>query len=321
MQPTPVPLVSVIVPAYNTAPFIAETLDSVFAQSMTDYEVIVVNDGSPDTPALEQALLPYRDRIRYIVQPNGGLSAARNTAIRASRSELVAFLDSDDAWEPDYLKYQLKELTDRGLTVVYADATIFGDTRLAGQRFMDVHRSTGPVTIESLVTQRCNVMVSVLARREAVVNAGSFDESLRSSEDFDLWLRIVRAGGQIGYHRRALVRSRLRHDSLSANGISMCHHIVRVLDKAVRELDLSPHEREVIAGKRRDFSAMLRLHEGKRAFLAGRYAEAAAALAEANRHLRRLKLTMAVMLLRLVPGLLLKAYDLRHRLVFGGAAR
>jgi len=88
MQPTPVPLVSVIVPAYNTAPFIAETLDSVFAQSMTDYEVIVVNDGSPDTPALEQALLPYRDRIRYIVQPNGGLSAARNTAIRASRSEL-----------------------------------------------------------------------------------------------------------------------------------------------------------------------------------------------------------------------------------------
>jgi len=101
MSPHSAPRVSVIVPAYNTAPFIAETLDSVFAQSMADFEVIVVNDGSPDTPALEQALLPYRARIRYIVQSNGGLSAARNTAIRASGSELVAFLDSDDVWEPD----------------------------------------------------------------------------------------------------------------------------------------------------------------------------------------------------------------------------
>ena len=107
-------------------------------------------------------------------------------------------------WERDYLQHQLRELEDRGLTVVYPNATIFGDTRLAGRRFMDVHPSSGPVTIESLVTQRCNVMVSVLARRDAVVDAGMFDESLRSSEDFDLWLRIVRAGGQIGYHRRPL---------------------------------------------------------------------------------------------------------------------
>ena len=141
-QSTP-PRVSVIVPAYNTAPFIAETLDSVFAQSMTDFEVIVVNDGSPDTPALEQALLPYRDRIRYRVQANGGLSAARNTAIRASRSELIALLDSDDVWEPDYLRHQVQQLDDRSLTVVYPDATLFGETRRAGSRFMDVHTSSG----------------------------------------------------------------------------------------------------------------------------------------------------------------------------------
>jgi glycosyltransferase involved in cell wall biosynthesis len=307
----------VIVPAYNTAPFIAETLDSVFAQSMADFEVIVVNDGSPDTPALEQALLPYRDRIRYIVQSNGGLSAARNTAIRASGSELVAFLDSDDVWEPDYLQHQVQQLDERGLTVVYPDATLFGDTRLAGRRFMDIHPSSGPVTIESLVTQRCNVMVSVVARRQAIVDAGMFDDSLRSSEDFDLWLRIVRMGGHIGYHRRPLVRSRVRGDSLSANGVSMCQHILRVLDKAVRELDLSPREREVIADRRRDFAAMLRFHEGKRAFLSGSYDEAATALTDANHHLSRTKLTIAVALMRLMPRVLLKAYDLRARIVFG----
>ena len=205
--------------------------------------------------------------------------------------------------------------------MVYVNATIFGDTRLAGRRFMDVHPCVGPVTIESLVTQRCNVMVSVMARRSAVIDAGMFDESLRSSEDFDLWLRIVQAGGQIGYHRLPLVRSRLRRDSLSADGVSMCHHIIRVLDKAARELDLSARERQVIAERRRDFEAMLRLHEGKRAFLAGSYHEAATALTDANRHLNRLKLTMAVLLLRVFPGLLLRAYGLRHRIVFGGAAR
>lgn len=321
MPHNPVPRVSVIVPAYNTAPYIAETLDSVFAQSMTDFEVIVVNDGSPDTPALERALLPYRDRIRYIVQPNGGLSAARNTAIRASRAEFVALLDSDDLWERDYLRDQLQELESRGLTVVYADATLFGDTRLAGRRFMDIHRSSGPVTIESLVLQRCNVMVSVVARRDAVVKAGMFDASLRSSEDFDLWLRIVHAGGQIGYHRKPLVRSRVRDDSLSANGVSMCQHIVRVLDKAMRELTLTQQERAVMVERRREFAALLRFHEGKRAFLAGSYDEAAAALTDANQYLNRVKLTMAVVLMRMMPRVLLKAYDLRARIVFGGLAR
>ena len=321
MFPNSTPRVSVIVPAYNTAPFIAETLDSVFAQSMGDFEVIVVNDGSPDTPALERALLPYRDRIRYIVQSNGGLSAARNTAIRASRADLIALLDSDDVWESDYLQHQVQQLQERELTVVYPDATLFGDTRLAGRRFMDVHTSSGPVTIESLVTQRCNVMVSVVARRQAVVDAGMFDDSLRSSEDFDLWLRIVRNGGQIGYHRRALVRSRVRSDSLSANGVSMCHHILQVLDKALRELDLSPREREVIAERRRDFAAMLRFHEGKRAFLSGSYEEAAKALSDANHHLNRTKLRMAVALMRVMPRVLLKAYDLRARVVFGEGAR
>jgi len=215
----------------------------------------------------------------------------------------------------------VQQLDERGLTVVYPDATLFGDTRLAGRRFMDIHTSTGPVTIESLVTQRCNVMVSVVARRQAIVDAGMFDDSLRSSEDFDLWLRIVRMGGHIGYHRRPLVRSRVRGDSLSANGVSMCQHILRVLDKAVRELDLSPREREVIADRRRDFAAMLRFHEGKRAFLSGSYDEAATALTDANHHLSRTKLTIAVALMRLMPRVLLKAYDLRARIVFGGVAR
>ena len=320
-SPGQTPLISVIVPAYNTAPYIEETLLSVVGQTFTDFEIIVVNDGSPDTPALEAALAPFAARIRYVVQENRGLSAARNAGIAVSRGKYVAFLDSDDAWEPDYLEYQLSELSRRGLAVVYANATTFGDPLRSGRLFMDMHPSSGDVTIESLVAQRCNVMVSVLARRDALEKAGLFDESLRSSEDFDLWLRVINSGGRIGYHRRPLVRSRLRPGSLSANGVSMCQHIVRVLDKTVREMDLTPAERELVTRRRAEFAALQRLHEGRRAFFAGAHREAAEALTEANKVLRRRKIALALPFVRLIPGVLLRAYDLRDRLVFRTSTR
>jgi glycosyltransferase involved in cell wall biosynthesis len=309
------------VPAYNTAPFISDTLASVLAQTFTDFEIIVVNDGSPDTPELERELTPFRDRIRYIVQDNRGLSAARNTGIGIAAGRYIALLDSDDTWEPEYLRRQLEVLERDRLDIVYANATTFGDPLRAGRRFMDVHPSTGDVTFESLVSQRCNVMVSVLARREALVDAGLFDESLRSSEDFDMWLRVLHGGWRIGYHRRPLVRSRLRPESLSANAIWMCQHIVRVLDKAAHTMALTPEQAALVADRRAYFTALLRLHEGKRAFFAGDHRQALQALSEANARLRRIKLAAAILLLRIMPGLLLRAYDARDRLVFRTSTR
>src|SRR5437763_483641 len=88
------PQVSIIIPAYNVAPYIAETLDSVFAQTYMNYEVIVVNDGSPDTEDFERALEPYLDRITYLKQENAGVSVARNAGLLAARGEFVAFLDA-----------------------------------------------------------------------------------------------------------------------------------------------------------------------------------------------------------------------------------
>lgn len=315
------PTVSVIVPAYNTAPYIAETLSSVFAQTYPNYEVIVINDGSPDTPLLEMALAPFRDRIRYIVQENRGLSAARNAGIAVAQGEMVALLDSDDVWEPEYLEHQLKVMREEDFAVVYPNATNFGDPMRAGRKFMDAHPSSGPVTIESLVTQQCNVMVSVLARRDVLVAAGLFDESLRSSEDFDMWLRVVAGGWTIGYHRRSLVGSRLRRGSLSANAISMCQHIIRVLDKAARELPLTASQRALVAERRAYFAATLRMAEGKKAFFAGDHKEALHALSDANAYLKRRKISLALLLLRFVPGLLLRAYDMRDRLVFKTSTR
>src|ERR1041384_6033366 len=122
----PLPLVSIIIPAYKVAPYIAATLDSVFAQTYLNYEVIVVNDGSPDTEEFEEALQPYLDRIRYLKQENLGASVARNKGVKAARSEFIAFLDADDVWRSNYLHEQLKFIRDRKSALVGPGEPSFG---------------------------------------------------------------------------------------------------------------------------------------------------------------------------------------------------
>jgi glycosyltransferase involved in cell wall biosynthesis len=316
--PSPAPLVSIIVPAYNVAQFIKDAIESALNQTYTSYEVIVVNDGSPDTDELERVLEPYMTRIVYLKQENRGLSGARNTAIRASRGSFIALLDADDMWLPNYLEVQVERMqSDPTIDVLYPNAMIFGDALEAGREFMEVCPSQGEVTIERLLRQECNVMICSMMRREAVLRAGLFDESLRSVEDFDLWLRIIKQGGRIAYHREVLARYRRRQGSLSSDPIWMCKHILKVLDKTKETLPLTASERATLDEEYERFRATLRLHEGKRAFFQGDAEEAIKGLTEANRFFRDRKISMTLRLLRRAPRLLLRAYDLRDRLVFG----
>ena len=121
------PRVSVVIPYYNTAELVGETLDSVVAQTYKDFEIILVNDDSPDTARLEAVLAAYGDKVHYIRTENRGVSAARNIGIRAARGELIALIDSDDIWMPDYLEFQVAQLdADPAADVVYPNAVIFG---------------------------------------------------------------------------------------------------------------------------------------------------------------------------------------------------
>src|SRR3954471_16219960 len=104
------PAVSVVIPTYKHAGYIEETLQSVFAQTFTDFEVIVVNDGSPDNTTAVLQPWVASGRIRYLEQPNAGQSAARNAGIRLARGEFVALLDDDDLWPADKLAIQVERL-------------------------------------------------------------------------------------------------------------------------------------------------------------------------------------------------------------------
>lgn len=300
------PRVSVVLPSYNVARFIGGALDSVFAQTYTDYEVIVVNDGSPDTDELERALEPYRSRITYIKQENRGLAGACNTAVRAAQGEWIAQLDPDDLWEPEYLQTQIRFIDSHPqAAVVYADAVIFGDSPEAGRTFMNVVPSRGEVTLERLVTQECAVIhPATLVRRTAILEAGMFDDSLRTSEDFDLWLRIVARGGRILYHTAVLARYRRHAGSLTADPAWTTAHALHVLEKNRRALSLSTAQRQVFDRQIAERRAYLRLLEARRALAASDWTAARQAFDEASRARPSLKLTAALFGLRIAPRLL-----------------
>jgi glycosyltransferase involved in cell wall biosynthesis len=317
LEQTATPLVSVIVPAYNVTAFIGDALNSVLAQNFKDYEIIVVNDGSPDTEALERTLAPYMSRIVYLKQENRGVSAARNTAIAAARGSLLAFLDGDDVWLPNYLEVQVALITaDPTIDVLYPNVLMFGGSSEDGEEFMTICPSKGEVTFERLLLQECNVSNCSIARRETLVRAGLFDESLRSVEDFDLWLRVVKMGGRITYHDKVLARYRRRSGSLTADPIWLSEHILQVLAKVKDTMELTPSEQATLETQVRHFHALLKLHEGKRAFFSGDTAGAINGIAEANRFFRNRKFSFTLMMLRVAPRLLLRAYDLRDRLYF-----
>ena len=104
------PHVSVVIPTYNHSQYILSTIDSVFAQNYKGYEVIVINDGSPDDTAQVLKPLVEQNRIQYIEQENRGQAAARNRGLEVARGEFVAFLDDDDLWPPDKLEWQVAYL-------------------------------------------------------------------------------------------------------------------------------------------------------------------------------------------------------------------
>lgn len=189
MSRTTDPLVTVVIPTFNYGRFVAAAVESVLAQSYRNLEIVVVDDGSTDDT--RDRLAPYMDRIRYIHQNNQGLSAARNTGIRAAKGELIALLDSDDLWHPRKLEIQVAYMSahaDVGLLA--ADHRRFVEGPGPELPIPDAIAAR-PVSIRQMVVRSHFVPSGVVVRTECFRRVGLFDADLRSVEDRDMWLRIA----------------------------------------------------------------------------------------------------------------------------------
>ena len=307
------PAISVIIPAYRAAAYIREALDSVLLQGFSNVEIIVINDGSPDTEALEKALDPYRHRIVYLTQKNAGVSSARNAGIMAARGEWLAFLDADDVWMPNYLEAQLAFLrANPGVDMVFPNSVFFGDTAVAGRCTMDLAPVEGEITFLKTLRGECTITYCGLVRREIVLRAGLFDTTLRGSEDFNLWLRILRLGGRIAYHRTPLHRYR-RHDaSLTSNTLWMAERILESLRRSEQTIPMSAEEHQAAEQHRRKIRFEIALLRGKGAFKAKEWTQAIEHYSEANELQPRRKFQAILLLLRFCPSLLYNVFQSRQ---------
>ncbi len=297
------PAVSVIIPAYNVAPFIAETLASLWAQTRRDFEAIVVNDGSTDET--EAALAPYRDRIVYIAQRNSGVMAARNAGIAASRGRFIALLDGDDLWEPKFLEMLVGMLeADPGLGAAYPNAVFFGSPNFAGRRHQDVFPVAEPVTFDRALRRECYIFGSLVFRRAILDDVGAFDESLagQGAEDFDLWLRMLQRGHRFKFTTEPLAKYRWRHDSLSNTGIGLLSCVLSVYEKFLAGELTTADQRQWIESQLPELRAQLSYARFKDAAARGSFKEAARHLKNANQFYRRPKLAIAQVAMKLAPG-------------------
>lgn len=216
-----VPLISVVIPTYNRAPFVGEAVESVLNQTFTDYEIIVVDDGSTDNT--RESLMRHGDKIKYIHQENLGVSAARNTGIRNSTGTWLAFLDSDDQFRAEYLSRQMERVGQfPGICMQTADCQCYGRegkrrtyfqmngvvSEFKGRDYLFITEPFRFIVMHGLLWQ----VGSTIFHRDAVERAGLFDTAFNLAEDFDLMARVA-LQGPMGILGEVLVNLHRREES------------------------------------------------------------------------------------------------------------
>jgi glycosyltransferase involved in cell wall biosynthesis len=308
------PTVSVIIPAYNISAYIAETLDSVLRQTFKDLEILIINDGSPDTEEFEKILEPFMDEIIYLKGENKGAGFARNIAIEHARGELVAFLDGDDVWLPEFLESQVNFLRKHNYDFVYADALLFGGSALNGKSFMKTAPSKGEANFDSLLSLKCNIITSgSVARKQTIVDAGMFETEKVRAHDYLLWLKMAKNGARIGYQKKVLLKYRVHLDSLSGNSVQRVERSINVYHRVLNKIELNDSQREIVKKQLARLEADLRVERGKSFLLQEDFDSAEKAFAEANKYRKSPRLQLIIWLVKLVPRYLLKFYKSRRK--------
>jgi len=235
------PLVSVVIPAYNSAAYIAEAIESALGQDYPALEVIVIDDGSTDQTV--SIVSKYGDRVKLVAQKNKGSGAARNLGIRAASGKYIAFLDADDVWWKGKIRYQVEALAQTRYKMAYSrfiwwhpDAAgnhPSADNEFAADENPNISTAkivTGSPYAELLLD--CIVWTStVLVEKSALEMVGVFDESLRKGQDYDLWLRLSRQIEMLGLEKpTALYRI---HQASITSSVKDVNYEYLILSRAI----------------------------------------------------------------------------------------
>jgi glycosyltransferase involved in cell wall biosynthesis len=240
------PKVSVIITTYNSMAYLPKTLDSVLGQTFTDFEVLIVDDGSSDN--ITEWIKELKDvRIKTIFQSNQGVSVARNNGITNAQGEYIAFLDADDLWQPTKLEKQVLCL-DKHLEVglVHTWVSLINEqSQPTGRNFIsNIEGNIWQQIIEKNMIACCSVMV----RRTCFETVGGFDSSLRSAEDWDMWIRIADC------YEVAVIKEILAYYRLLANSKSKNCLLVEQSLKTIIEKNFQSASNELLLLKNRSYA-------------------------------------------------------------------
>lgn len=223
------PVISVAIPVYNGERTIRETIASVLNQTLTDFELLIIDDGSTDSTSAIAA--SFTDpRIKLLSYPNAGLAASRNRGIREAKGEFISFIDTDDLWTPDKLESQYQALRENPEAVLAYSWTDCIDA--AGNFFRRGSHFTvnGNVYAHILVNNFIESGSNVLIRRSVFEEVGLFDESLKAAEDQDMWIRIAARYPVVAVPKPQILY-RVSQTSMSANIVQQAKEATRMIQK------------------------------------------------------------------------------------------
>jgi glycosyltransferase involved in cell wall biosynthesis len=223
-------MVSIITPAYNAATYLRDTVCSVLAQTFSDFELLIVDDGSTDrTLDVARRLAEADRRIRVFATVNRGQASARNVAMAHARGELFALLDADDLWWPEYLSGQVAALHRfPEAAVVTANAINLGGPR-HGTPLWPATSGIRRLRLHDVIAEENAVCIMAVFRRAVVDRVGGFDPAFNGNEDYHFWIRILSAGFVILQSREPLGHYRRRSGSVSDDERRMLAGVIHVL--------------------------------------------------------------------------------------------
>lgn len=235
------PRVSIIIPTFNSARFVGRAIDTALSQTYTNYEVIVVDDGSIDET--RDVVAQFGDKVRYLYQTNRGASAARNLGLSQTSGEFIAYLDADDMWYPHRLEKQVAFLdAHKECGVVHSDVTIIDekDDVIHYRLNLETRRKypEGYCTLDLL--RRCHVhMPTVLERRACIERVGHFDERVKSAQDYLHWILVAMEQMAFGYIAEPLAMYRMTANSLSSSPRRVLDDFVIIFESLLAEQSLA----------------------------------------------------------------------------------